>query len=68
MSQAATLSGFASTHFFAASSGVMLSRDMYVDTRFWSSLVHWNFLTRPTAGEPEAANLAEMSLLSLYGG
>ncbi len=43
LTQAWTLSGLASTHFFAASSGVILSTAMYFATRFWSSLVHWNF-------------------------
>src|SRR5262249_44444618 len=36
-SHALTLSGFASTHFLAASSGDILSSAMYLATTFWSS-------------------------------
>ena len=44
--QASTLSRLASTHFFAAASGVILSSAMYLATVFWSSLVQVKFLTR----------------------
>ena len=67
-SQASTLSWLASTHFFAASSGDMPSCPMYIDTRFWSALVHLKFLTRSTAGEPESANFVAISLFRWYGG
>jgi hypothetical protein len=46
LSQASTLSLLASTHFFAAASGVILSTAMYLATVFWSSLVQLNFFTR----------------------
>ncbi len=44
--QASTLPRLASTHFFAAASGVILSTAMYLATVFWSSLVQLNFFTR----------------------
>lgn len=44
--QASTLSRLASTHFFAAASGVILSTAMYLATVFWSSFVQLNFFTR----------------------
>lgn len=44
-SQALTLSGLASTHFFAAASSDSLSTAMYLATVFWSSLVQWKFFT-----------------------
>lgn len=45
-SQALTLSGLASTHFFAAASSDSLSTAMYLATVFWSSLVQLKFFTR----------------------
>lgn len=45
-SQASTFERFASTHFFAAASGFILSFAMYFATRFWSSLVQLKFFTR----------------------
>ena len=63
-----TMSGLASIHFFAAASGSILSLAMYSATLFWSSLVHWKFLTSVYAGEPESANFFETSLFSWYGG
>ncbi|SDP71371.1 hypothetical protein SAMN04487981_13465 [Streptomyces sp. cf386] len=44
--QASTLARLASTHFFAAASGVILSTAMYLATVFWSSFVQVKFLTR----------------------
>ena len=44
LSQAFTLSGLASIHFWAASSGGIPSSAMYFATRFWSSSVHLKFL------------------------
>ena len=46
LSQASTLSRLASTHFFAAASGAILSTAMYLATVFWSSFVQLNFFTR----------------------
>lgn len=46
VSQASTLSRLASTHFFAAASGDILSTAMYLATVFWSSFVHVKFFTR----------------------
>lgn len=46
LSQASTLARLASTHFFAAASGVILSTAMYLATVFWSSFVQWKFFTR----------------------
>ena len=43
-SQALTLSGLASIHFLAASSGDIPSSVMYFATRFWSSLLQLKFL------------------------
>src|SRR6185437_15108927 len=45
-SQALTLDSLAFTHFSAAWSGVSLSTAIIRATAFWSSLVHWKFLTR----------------------
>ena len=56
MTQASTLSGLSSIHFFAASSAAILSSAMYFATMFWSSLVHVKFLTRSYAGLPDSAN------------
>ena len=59
-SQALTLSGFASIHFLAAAAGSILSTAMYFATVFWSSLLHWNFLTKATpASSVFAAHLVE---------
>lgn len=44
-SQALTFSGFASIHFFAAASAVIVPSAMYLATVFWSSLVHVKFFT-----------------------
>ena len=44
--QASTLSELASTHFFAAASGVILSTAMYLATVFWSSFVQLKLFTR----------------------
>jgi hypothetical protein len=44
--QASTLPRLASTHFFAAASGDILSTAMYLATVFWSSLVQVKFFTR----------------------
>ena len=44
-SHALTLSGLASTHFFAAASALILSSAMYLATRFWSALVQVKFFT-----------------------
>src|SRR6478752_1834788 len=67
-SQALTLSGLASTHFLAASSGFMLSAVMYFATRFWSSLVQLKFLISAAPDEPDSANLVLSTLFSLYSG
>jgi hypothetical protein len=45
-SQASTLMRLASTHFFAAASGAILSTAMYLATVFWSSFVQVKFFTR----------------------
>lgn len=44
--QASTLPRLASTHFFAAASGAILSTAMYLATVFWSSFVQVKFFTR----------------------
>jgi hypothetical protein len=44
--QACTFSRLASTHFFAAASGAILSTAMYLATVFWSSFVQVKFFTR----------------------
>ena len=62
------MSALASTHFFAASSGDILSTAMERATAFWSSLVHWNFLASSAAGLPPFANFALAILLRSYGG
>src|SRR5690349_4231001 len=64
-SQAFHLSGWASSHFLAASSGFMFFSAMSRATSFWSSLVHWKFFTTATAGDPESANLADTTLFNL---
>src|SRR5690349_308959 len=64
-SQAFHLSGCASSHFLAASSGFMFFSAMSRATSFWSSLVHWKFFTTATAGDPESANLADTTLFNL---
>src|ERR1700712_644752 len=63
-SQALTLAGLASIHFFAAASGVILSAVMYLATTFWSSLVQLKFLISAAAGDPELASLGGMIFFS----
>ena len=67
-SQAFQTSGWASSHFFAASSLLILLSAMSVATWFWSSLVHLKFLISVNAGLPLFANLVEATLFRLYGG
>src|SRR6266545_8534 len=67
-SQVLTLGWLSLTHFSAAASGVSLSTAIIRATAFWSSLVHWNRLTRSYAGLPESANFFETILSRSYGG
>src|SRR5690242_2890172 len=64
-SQAFHLSGWASSHFLAASSGFMFFSAMSRATSFWSSLVHEKFFTTATAGLPESANFLDTTLFNL---
>src|SRR3954452_6222628 len=67
-SQASTLSGLSEIHLAAASSEDMPSLAMYFATVFWSSLVHLNFLTRSTAGEPASTHFVEATLVNVVSG
>jgi len=64
LSQAATCSGCASTHFLAAASGFMPFW-MSVATESWSALVQLKALASFAAGEPLSANFLEMILFKM---
>ncbi len=66
-SQAATLSGLASIHFWAASSGVA-PFSMSRATEFWSSFVQLKFLTRIENGSPESMSLVVASFTRVVSG
>ena len=66
-SQAFHLASFASAHFLAASSWLILSL-MYAETVFWSSFVQLKFLTRSYSLPPPSANFLLTILSRMYRG